>query len=40
VLLPYVGMVRLDVGFGEGDPWIRFHISSNEKAVRQRQRVR
>ena len=40
LLLPYVGMVRLDVGFGEGDPWIMFHMASKEKAVRQRQRVR
>jgi outer membrane protein insertion porin family len=40
LILPYVGMVRFDFGFGQEDPWMIFHIATDEKAVRQRERVR
>jgi outer membrane translocation and assembly module TamA len=40
LLLPYVGMVRLDLDFGCDDPGVIFHVGTEEKAVRQRRRVR
>jgi outer membrane protein assembly factor BamA len=40
LLVPYVGLIRFDVGVGKNDPEFFFHISTKEKAVRQRERVR
>jgi outer membrane protein insertion porin family len=40
LIVPYVGLVRLDLGFGQDDPWIVFHIGTGEKSMRQRERVR
>jgi len=39
-LLPYVGVVRVDFGFGQGDGSIEVHLGSYEKQVKQRDRVR
>jgi outer membrane protein assembly factor BamA len=39
-LLPYVGVVRLDFGFGQPRGGIRVHLGSFEKQVKQRDRVR
>ena len=39
-VVPVVGVSRLDVGFGERGVRIRLHLSSFEKTVRQRDRVR
>ena len=40
LIVPYVGLVRLDLGFGQDDPWIVFHMGTGEKSDRQRERVR
>jgi len=40
LIVPYVGLVRLDLGFGQDDPWIVFHVGTGEKSKRQRERVR
>ncbi len=40
LIVPYVGLVRMDFGFQDGDPWYRFHFATGEKAERQRERVR
>jgi outer membrane protein assembly factor BamA len=40
LLLPYVGVVRLDFGVGQPSGGVKFHLGSYEKAVRQRDRVR
>jgi outer membrane protein insertion porin family len=40
LIVPYVGLVRFDFGFGQEDPWILFHLATGEKAMRQRERVR
>jgi outer membrane protein assembly factor BamA len=39
-IVPYVGLVRFDVGLGDSDPYVYFHIGTREKAERQRERVR
>ncbi len=40
LIIPYVGLVRLDFGFGDSDPWVVFHLATGEKSERQRERVR
>jgi len=40
LLLQYVLMIRFDLGFGRDDPGVVFHVGTEEKAVRQRRRVR
>ncbi len=40
LIVPYVGLVRCDFGYGDGDPWMIFHLATGEKAKRQRERVR
>jgi outer membrane protein assembly factor BamA len=39
-LIPYVGVVRVDFGGGQGDGSIKVHLGSFEKQVKQRDRVR
>lgn len=40
LIVPYVGLIRCDFGFGDNDPWMIFHLATGEKAERQRERVR
>ncbi|MCK4548585.1 MAG: BamA/TamA family outer membrane protein [Candidatus Krumholzibacteria bacterium] len=40
LIVPYVGLIRCDFGFGQDDPWLIVHFASGEKAERQRERVR
>ena len=40
LLLPKIGMMRFDFGWGESGKSIRFHVGGFEKAVKQRERVR
>jgi outer membrane protein assembly factor BamA len=39
-IVPYVGLIRCDLGFTDDDTWVRFHFATGEKAERQRERVR
>ncbi|MFC1799779.1 BamA/TamA family outer membrane protein [Candidatus Eisenbacteria bacterium] len=39
-LLPYVGVVRVDFGFGQPGGNIKVHLGSFEKQIKQRDRVR
>jgi len=40
LLVPYVGIIRFDVGIGKNDPSVFLHISTKEKSERQLDRVR
>lgn len=40
LLVPFVNVLRMDVGFGEPGGGVRFHLGINEKAIMARRRVR
>jgi outer membrane protein assembly factor BamA len=40
LIMPFVGMIRFDLGGGESGLGLQVHIADQEKAVKQRARVR